>query len=130
MDIDSVRQGSLVIVPVKVDGAGIYADDIHAMIGDGEVAVHTTDIGARLVVRVEVIKGHALDGPILLPPADDLPFLAQPFTATRSPGRRRSQRRTGPDSRGRSCRSRSSVPGRSSTPSSTTARPGPRSSWT
>jgi acetamidase/formamidase len=81
MDIDSVREGSVVIVPVKVDGAGIYAGDVHAMIGDGEVAVHTTDICARLVVRVEVIKGLALDGPILLPPVDDLPFLARPFTA-------------------------------------------------
>ena len=81
MDIDSVRQGSVVIVPVKVDGAGIYAGDVHAMIGDGEVAVHTTDIGARLVVRVDVIKGLDLDGPILLPPAEDLPFLARPFSA-------------------------------------------------
>jgi acetamidase/formamidase len=81
MDIDSVRQGSVVIVPVKVDGAGIYAGDVHAMIGDGEIAVHTTDIGARLVVRVDVIKGLELDGPVLLPPAEDLPFLARPFTA-------------------------------------------------
>ena len=80
MDIDSVGW-SIVIVPVKVDGAGIYAGDVHAMIGDGEAAVHTTDIGARLVVRVEIIKGLALDGPLLLPPADDLPFLARPFTA-------------------------------------------------
>lgn len=80
MDVDSVREGSIVIVPVKVDGAGIYAGDVHAMIGDGEVAVHTTDISARLVVRVEVIKGLELDGPILLPPVDDLPFLARPFS--------------------------------------------------
>jgi acetamidase/formamidase len=81
MDVDSVRVGSTVIVPVKVDGAGIYAGDVHAMIGDGEVAVHTTDIGARLVVRVEVIKGLTLDGPLLLPPTEDLPFLARPFSA-------------------------------------------------
>lgn len=81
MDIDSVRVGSTVIVPVKVDGAGIYAGDCHAMIGDGEVAVHTTDIGARLVVRVEIVKGLELDGPILIPPAEDLPFLARPFSA-------------------------------------------------
>lgn len=81
MDIDSVRQGSVVVVPVKVDGAGIYAGDVHAMIGDGEVAVHTTDIGARLVVQVQVVKGLALDGPVLLPPVEDLPFLARPFTA-------------------------------------------------
>jgi len=81
MDIDSVREGSVLIVPVKVDGGGMYAGDVHAMIGDGEVAVHTTDISARLVVRAEVIKGLTLDGPILLPPAEDLPFLARPFTA-------------------------------------------------
>ncbi len=81
MDIDSVRQGSVLIVPVKVDGAGIYAGDVHAMIGDGEIAVHTTDIGARLVVRVDVIKGLELDGPLLLPPPEDLPFLARPFSA-------------------------------------------------
>ena len=80
MDIDSVREGSIVVVPVKVDGAGIYAGDVHAMIGDGEIAVHTTDIGARLVVRVEVIKGLSLDGPLLLPPIEDLPFLARPFS--------------------------------------------------
>jgi formamidase len=42
--------------------------------------VHTTDIAARLVVRVQVIRGLSLDGPILLPPVDDLPFLARPFT--------------------------------------------------
>jgi acetamidase/formamidase len=81
MDVDSVRQESVLIVPVKVDGAGIYAGDVRAMIGDGEVAVHATDLAARIVVRVQVIRGLALDGPILLPPVDDLPFLARPFSA-------------------------------------------------
>lgn len=81
MDIDSVRAGSIVLVPVKVKGAGIYAGDVHAMIGDGEVAVHTTDISARVTVRVQVIKNLELDGPVLLPPAEDLPFLARPFSA-------------------------------------------------
>ncbi|MDA8081309.1 MAG: acetamidase/formamidase family protein [Actinomycetota bacterium] len=81
MDIDSVREGSILIVPSKVDGAGIYAGDVHAMIGDGELAVHSTDVAARVVIRVEVIKGLKLDGPILLPPAEDLPFLLRPFTA-------------------------------------------------
>lgn len=81
MDIDSVREGSILIVPAKVDGAGIYAGDVHAMIGDGELAVHTTDVAARVVVRVEVIKGLTLEGPILLPPLEDLPFLVRPFTS-------------------------------------------------
>ena len=43
MDIDSVRAGSTLIVPVKVDGGGIYAGDVHAMIGDGEIAVINKD---------------------------------------------------------------------------------------
>ena len=50
------------------------------MIGDGELAVHSTDVAARVVVRVEVIKGLNLNGPILLPPVEDLPFLLRPFT--------------------------------------------------
>jgi formamidase len=81
MDVDSVREGSILIVPVKVEGGGIYAGDAHAMIGDGEVAGHAADISARLVVRVENLNGLQLDGPVLLPPVEDLPFLARPFTA-------------------------------------------------
>lgn len=81
MDIDSVRTGSVLIVPVKVQGAGIYAGDVHAMIGDGEVAVHATDVAARVVVRAQVLKGLTLEGPLLLPPAEDLPFLARPFSS-------------------------------------------------
>lgn len=79
LDIDSVRPGSIIIVPVKVKGAGIYAGDAHAMEGDGEVAGHTTDIVSEAEVRVEVIKGLKLEGPILLPPEDDLPPLAKPW---------------------------------------------------
>ncbi|MEM1567816.1 MAG: acetamidase/formamidase family protein [Thermofilaceae archaeon] len=79
LDVDSVRPGCVLIVPVKVDGAGIYAGDAHAMQGDGEVAGHTTDIAAEAVVKVEVVKGLKLDGPILLPPEEDLPPLAKPW---------------------------------------------------
>lgn len=79
LDVDSVRPGSVLIVPVKVDGAGIYAGDAHGMQGDGEVAGHTTDIAAEALVRVEVLKSLALEGPILLPPEEDLPPLAKPW---------------------------------------------------
>ncbi|MEM3713446.1 MAG: acetamidase/formamidase family protein [Nitrososphaeria archaeon] len=81
MDIDSVREGAIVICPVKVDGGGVYAGDMHAMQGDGEVAGHTTDVAGELMVEVNVVKGLDIDGPILLPPAEDLPVLARPFTA-------------------------------------------------
>jgi formamidase len=80
LDIDSVREGAVLICPVKVKGGGVYVGDVHAMQGDGEIAVHTTDVSAEVTVGVEVIKGLTLDGPILLPLEADLPFLARPHT--------------------------------------------------
>ncbi len=79
LDVDSVREGCVVIAPVKVDGAGIYAGDVHAMQGDGEVAGHTADVSAETTVSVSVLKGLTLEGPILLPPEEDLPPLAKPW---------------------------------------------------
>ncbi len=82
MDIDSVREGAILICPVKVAGGGVYIGDAHAMQGDGEIAGHTTDISAQVTVQVNVIKGLQLDGPILLPPVEDLPYLARPLSAS------------------------------------------------
>lgn len=79
LDVDSVRAGAILIAPVKVDGGGVYAGDAHAMQGDGEVAGHTVDISAEARVRVSVLKNLRLDGPILLPPEEDLPPLAKPW---------------------------------------------------
>jgi len=79
MDIDSVREGAILICPVKVDGGGVYVGDMHAMQGDGEIAVHTTDISGEATIEVHVIKGLKLDGPILLPLEEDLPLLAKPI---------------------------------------------------
>jgi formamidase len=81
MDINEVGEGATVIVPVKVARAGIYVGDVHAMMGDGEVAGHTTDVSAEVIIGVGVIKGLAIDGPIVLPRAEDLPSLARPYTA-------------------------------------------------
>lgn len=79
LDVDSVRAGAIVIAPVKMKGGGIYAGDAHALQGDGEVAGHTVDVTAELTVRVEVVGGLTLEGPILLPLKEDLPPLAQPW---------------------------------------------------
>jgi acetamidase/formamidase len=80
LDIDAARAGAVVIAPVKVPGAGIYIGDMHAMQGDGEIAGHTTDVSGTVTLQVEVLKGLAIDGPILLPVAEDLPFLARPLS--------------------------------------------------
>jgi len=80
MDIDAVRAGSVLICPVKVPGGGIYMGDMHALQGDGEIAGHTCDVAGRVTLRVDVLKGLTLDGPILFPLPDDLPPLARPFS--------------------------------------------------
>lgn len=82
LDCDSVRVGAIFIVPVKVDGGGVYIGDCHANQGDGELALHTTDITADVQVRLDVLKGLSLEGPILLPLIDDVPWIARPFSAS------------------------------------------------
>jgi len=81
MDIDIVRAGAIAICPVKVEGGGIYMGDMHALQGDGEIAGHTADVAGIVTLQVQVLKGLTIDGPILLPLAEDLPYLAQPLSA-------------------------------------------------
>ncbi len=81
MDINQVRQGAVLVAPVKVAGGGVYLGDMHAMQGNGEIAGHTTDVAGIVRLRVEVIKDAELEGPILFPVAEDLPYLAKPFSA-------------------------------------------------
>ena len=89
MDIDSVREGALLICPVKVPGGGVYLGDAHAMQGDGEIAGHTTDVSAAVTLKVNVLKGLAIGGPVLLPPVEDLPHLARPHAAAEKKAARR-----------------------------------------
>ena len=81
LDIDAVRAGAMLVCPVKVPGGGVYLGDMHAMQGDGEIAGHTADVAGTVTLQVEVIKGLGIDGPVLFPLAEDLPFLAKPLTA-------------------------------------------------
>lgn len=80
MDISRVREGATIICPVKVPGGGVYIGDMHAMQGDGEIAGHTTDVAGIVQLQVKVLKKVALEGPILLPNVEDLPYTAKPFT--------------------------------------------------
>jgi acetamidase/formamidase len=80
MDIDAVRAGAILICPVKVPGGGVYLGDMHALQGDGEIAGHTCDTSGTVTLQVHVIKGLNIDGPILFPVVEDLPFTARPLT--------------------------------------------------
>lgn len=81
LDIDAVRAGAILVCPVKVPGGGVYLGDMHAMQGDGEIAGHTADVAGTVTLQVEVLKGLGIDGPVLFPVLEDLPFLAKPLTA-------------------------------------------------
>src|SRR4051812_13296498 len=81
LDIDAVRAGAILVCPVKLPGGGIYMGDMHAMQGDGEIAGHTADVAGTVTLQVSVVKDLDLDGPILFPVTEDLPFLARPLTA-------------------------------------------------
>ncbi len=81
LDVDAVRAGAILVCPVKVEGGGVYLGDMHALQGDGEIAGHTCDVAGTVTLQVEVLRGLAIDGPILLPVPEDLPFLARPLSA-------------------------------------------------
>lgn len=80
MDTNTVREGAILICPVKVPGAGVYLGDMHAQQGNGEIAGHATDVSGETELQVEVIKQLTIDGPILFQNLDDLPPLARPMS--------------------------------------------------
>ncbi|HNT57930.1 MAG TPA: acetamidase/formamidase family protein, partial [Syntrophales bacterium] len=80
MDIDAVRAGAILVCPVKVPGGGVYMGDMHALQGDGEIAGHTVDVSGTITVQVHLVRGLKLEGPVLFPILDDLPFLARPLS--------------------------------------------------
>jgi len=80
LDIDAVRAGAILVCPVKLPGGGVYMGDMHALQGDGEIAGHTCDVSGTVTLQVEVIKGLGIDGPLLFPLVEDLPYLARPLS--------------------------------------------------
>jgi len=81
LDIDAVRAGAILVCPVKVPGGGIYLGDMHALQGDGEIAGHTCDVSGTITLQAHLMKGLELEGPVLFPVLEDLPYLARPLTA-------------------------------------------------
>lgn len=80
MDINLVGEGCVVLSPVLLSGGGIYFGDAHLTQGCGEIAGHTLDICAEITVRVSVMKGLKLEGPVLLPVVSELNSRFRPFT--------------------------------------------------
>ncbi|KGR87228.1 acetamidase [Lysinibacillus odysseyi 34hs-1 = NBRC 100172] len=80
LHLPQVREGAILICPVLVKGGGLYLGDIHAMQGAGQPAGHASNVSGIVQVKVSLLKKVKVEGPVLLPNEEDLPYLAKPFT--------------------------------------------------
>jgi amidase len=69
MDNNRIAVGTRVHLPVRVPGASFYVGDVHASMGDGEVCGSGVEIGARVHLRVQLVKGAAREWPWMETPS-------------------------------------------------------------
>lgn len=65
MDNTRITKGSTLYLPVFHDGAYFALGDVHACMGDGEIMVSGVEIGAKVTVKLDVIKGVSIREPRL-----------------------------------------------------------------
>lgn len=65
LDCRDMRPGSIVRLPVEVEGGGLSLGDAHARQGDGEVCGTAVEVAAMVRVRIGVESGGAPDAPWL-----------------------------------------------------------------
>jgi len=59
IDLNAIKVGTIVYLPVNVPGALLSLGDIHASMGEGEVGGTGVEIGGEATVRVKLIKKQA-----------------------------------------------------------------------
>ncbi|HEV7404468.1 MAG TPA: acetamidase/formamidase family protein [Chthoniobacteraceae bacterium] len=59
IDVNSIKRGATVYLPVCVPGALLAIGDIHASMGEGEVCGTGVEIRGEATVRVRLLKGEA-----------------------------------------------------------------------
>lgn len=65
MDCNMIRKGSIVYLPVFVEGGLLSIGDLHALMGDGEIGENGLEIEGEVEVRVSVVKGQSIISPIV-----------------------------------------------------------------
>ena len=63
MDIPEVAPGSTIFLPVYHKGALLYAGDVHAVQGDGEVTGTAIEMPAKTRIKVGLLKGKPISWP-------------------------------------------------------------------
>lgn len=66
MDCKRIGEGARLILPVQAPGALFALGDVHATMGDGEIAVCGIEIAATVTVQLHVLKGKNWPLPMLV----------------------------------------------------------------
>ncbi len=61
MDVQQMQVGTTLLLPCFVDGCGLFVGDVHYAQGDGEVSGTAIEMGAKVTILTEVLKGKAAD---------------------------------------------------------------------
>lgn len=65
IDCNLIVKGARLFFPVNVDGALFQLGDLHARMGNGEIAGSGVEIPGEVDVRLDIIKDFSLDRPLL-----------------------------------------------------------------
>lgn len=65
MDNPLLNKGTTIYLPCEVDGGLLSIGDLHALMGDGEIAGTGIEIKGAVTVRVRIIKDFKLNWPLL-----------------------------------------------------------------
>lgn len=58
LDCRDVRQGSTILLPVEIEGAGLYVGDVHASMADGEWVGNADECRAEVTLRCRLLVGR------------------------------------------------------------------------
>ncbi len=58
MDVQQMQVGTTLLLPCFVDGCGLFVGDVHYAQGDGEVSGTAIEMGGKVTVVTEVLKGE------------------------------------------------------------------------
>lgn len=58
MDVQQMQIGTMLLLPCFVDGCGLFVGDVHYARGDGEVSGTAIEMGAKVTVVTEILKGE------------------------------------------------------------------------
>ena len=61
MDVKQMQIGTTLLLPCFVEGCGLFVGDVHFAQGDGEVSGTAVEMGAKVTVTTEILRGKGKD---------------------------------------------------------------------